>query len=95
MGEGGPGSKLAMPRVGGGGGGREPYIMFSLMIRRIQLQRLYAHWRYAPPPPLHKRLYISETVQIPSPKPYIFLFFMVRRIQLKKGDISKLNYLGG
>ena len=30
---------------------------------------------YAPPPPLHKRLNISETVQIPTRKPYIFMFF--------------------
>ena len=58
------------------------------MIRRMQLHRLYAPRGYAPPPSLHKRLYISETVQIPIPKLYIFLFFMVRRIQLKKGDIS-------
>ena len=34
-----------------------------------------------PTPPLHKRPYISETVQIPTPKPYLYLFFMIRHIQ--------------
>ena len=39
------------------------------------------HRGHAPPPPLHKRPIISETVQIPTPKPHIFLFLMIIHIQ--------------
>ena len=38
-------------------------------------------WGYDAPPSLHLRPYISETIQIPTPKPYIFLFHMLRCIQ--------------
>ena len=37
--------------------------------------------RHAPSPPLYKRLNISETVQIPTPKPYIVMFLVIRHIK--------------
>ena len=43
-------------------------------------------------PSLHKSFYISETIQVPTPKP---LFFMVRRIQWKKGILVSLITLVG
>ena len=51
-------------------------ILFFI-IRHIQWHFLGVLQGHAPPPLLHKRPYVSETVQMPNPKEYIFLFFMM------------------
>ena len=43
----------------------------------------------APPPLLHKRPNISETIQIPVPKPYIFLFLTIRCFHWHQQGVSQ------
>ena len=50
-----------------------------------------------PIPSLHKKLNISETVQIPTHKPYIFVFLQIRHIQSHKSRVMThpLHFIKG
>ena len=52
--------------------------------RHTDLGSLWTLLGHAPPPSLHEWQYISETVEIPTPKLYIFLFLMIKGIQLHR-----------